>query len=171
MAETLGATEIIQKGDRVKFRNLYYYHVEKIKNAHLAREGSQNKVNEVFSLTSKLAKQLDPKTLTQKLGELVETANAGGLKRGLAASQEEELRDRERETVNNRFISDYQTNFVQPKRVKKRTATEIIGVDTETPKRSVDCPRDAEILLQLKGEVACLRKRSRPDACDKENQG
>ena len=77
MQDTLNATDIIQKGDRIKFRNLYCYHMEKIKNSHLDKKTSQNKVNEVFSLHSKLTKKLDPKTLTQKLCDLVNTKNIG----------------------------------------------------------------------------------------------
>lgn len=78
MEDTLNATDIIQKGHKIKFRNLYCYHMEKIKNSHLGEKGCQNKVNQVFSLHSKLAKKLDPKTLTQKLSDLVNTDNIGG---------------------------------------------------------------------------------------------
>lgn len=72
--------------------------------------------------------------------------------------------------MNNRFISDYQTNFVHPLNVKKRTATEIIGVNTEASKKQVDKEADADILIKLKHEVENLRKRSRFGASDKENQ-
>ena len=72
--------------------------------------------------------------------------------------------------VNNRFITDYQTNFVQPENVKKRTATEIIGVKAEIPKKKVEKQEDAEILLKLKDEVETLTKRSDFYNSDKENQ-
>lgn len=78
--------------------------------------------------------------------------------------------ERERNIVNNRFISDYQTNFVHPQNVKKRTATEIIGVNTETSKKQIQCEADAELLIKLKNEVEVLRKRSHFGKSDKENQ-
>ena len=77
MKETLKTTEIMQKDDKIKFRNLYCYHMEKIKNSHLAQKCCQNKVNEVFSMHSKLVKKLDPQTLTKKLCDLVNTKKIG----------------------------------------------------------------------------------------------
>jgi len=72
--------------------------------------------------------------------------------------------------VNNRFITDYQTNFVHPSNVKKRTATEIIGVDTATSKKPVEKEEDVELLSKLKDEVECLTKRSCFYNSDKENE-
>lgn len=77
MTETLSTTEIMQKKDKIKFRNLYCYHMEKIKNSHLDKKTLENKVNEVFSLHSKMVKSLDPKILTQKLSDLVKIENIG----------------------------------------------------------------------------------------------
>ena len=78
--------------------------------------------------------------------------------------------EKERNIVNNRFISDYQTNFVQPGNVKKRTATEIIGVNTEISKKKIKKQEDVEILLKLKDEVENLTKRSQFYNSDKENE-
>ena len=65
---------------------------------------------------------------------------------------------KEKNVVNNRFITDYQTNFVQPKNVKKRTATEIIGVNAEISKKKIEKQEDADILLKLKEEIETLTK-------------
>ena len=51
--------------------------MEKIKNSHLDKKTLENKVNEVFSLHSKMVKSLDPKILTQKLSDLVKIENIG----------------------------------------------------------------------------------------------
>lgn len=80
MKDTLNSTNIIQKGDKIKFRNLYCYHMEKIKNSHLEQKNNQNKVNEMFSLHSKMVKTYDPKQLTKKLCELVNVKNMGKYK-------------------------------------------------------------------------------------------
>ena len=77
MKDTLHSTNIIQPGDKIKFRNLYCYHMEKIKNCHLEQKDNQNKVNEMFALHSKMVKTFDPKELTQKLTELVNVDNMG----------------------------------------------------------------------------------------------
>ena len=71
----------MQKGDKIKFRNLYCYHMEKIKNSHMDLKTNQNKVNEMFSLHSKMVKKLDPKELTQKLSDLVNIKNMGEILR------------------------------------------------------------------------------------------
>lgn len=78
--------------------------------------------------------------------------------------------EKEKNIVNNRFITDYQTNFVQPENVKKRTATEIIGVNTQTPKKEVKKEEDMELLGKLKDEVESLTKRSCFYNSDKENE-
>lgn len=173
MKETLSATEIMQKKDKIKFRNLYCYHMEKIKNSHLQKKTSQNKVNEVFSLHSKMVKTLDPKTLTQKLSEIVKVKNIGKKLDEIIEDKitlDESESEKEKDVVNNRFITDYQTNFVQPGNVKKRTATEIIGVKAESSKKQVQKQEDAEILLKLRDEVETLTKRSEFYNSDKENQ-
>lgn len=77
---------------------------------------------------------------------------------------------KEKNVVNNRFITDYQTNFVQPKNVKKRTATEIIGVNAEISKKKIEKQEDADILLKLKEEIETLTKRSCFYNSDKENE-
>ena len=77
---------------------------------------------------------------------------------------------KEKNVVNNRFITDYQTNFVQPKNVKKRTATEIIGVNAEISKKKIEKQEDADILLKLKEEIETLTKRSCFYNSDKENK-
>ena len=79
MKDTLNSTNIIQQGDKIKFRNLYCYHMEKIKNCHLEQKDNQNKVNEMFALHSKMVKTLNPKELTRKLCELVNMENMGTL--------------------------------------------------------------------------------------------
>ena len=177
MKETLNTTDILQKGDKIKFRNLYCYHMEKIKNSHLEQKVCQNKVNEVFSMHSKLVKKLDPKTLTKKLCDLVNTKNIGKEFSDKIISNvldditmDESDTDKERNVVNNRFITDYQTNFVQPENVKKRTATEIIGVNAEIKKKQVEKEEDAQLLLKLKDEVEMLTKRSHFYNSDKENE-
>ena len=78
--------------------------------------------------------------------------------------------EKEKNVVNNRFITDYQTNFVQPKNVKKRTATEIIGGKTEICKQEVTKEEDVELLSKLRQEVETLTKRSCFYNSDKENQ-
>ena len=54
--------------------------------------------------------------------------------------------------------------------MKKRTATEIIGVDTTTAKKSVEKEEDVELLSKLKHEVESLTKRSCFYSSDKENE-
>ena len=70
MKQKLNETNIIQ-GDNIKYRNLYLYNMEKLKNSHLNKKENQNKVNDLFSTNSTLIKTIDPNTLTKYFQNMV----------------------------------------------------------------------------------------------------
>lgn len=76
MTNTLKETNLIH-GDKVKFRNVYYYNMEKIKNSHLNGKENQNKVNDMFSLKSMLNDTVDINILTNNLKDMIKNQELG----------------------------------------------------------------------------------------------
>lgn len=77
----LTETNTIQN-DNIKYRNVFLYNIEKIKNAHLENKPDHNKVNDLFSMTGSLKKTIDPKTLTNHLQKMLCESKLGNLING-----------------------------------------------------------------------------------------
>lgn len=76
--------------------------------------------------------------------------------------------EKEKNIINNRFITENRFNYVTPHDVQKRTAAEIIGIDNSLKIKTVDNKEDIELLKKLQDDI-CLDKRSQFTSSDKEN--